>query len=210
MTSRERVNAALTRREPDRIPRDFSSTGTTGLSASFVYRLRKHLGLPERPIRIYCPYQMLGEVDVELRDWMRADVVSPWPENNLFGYDNIPSVPFTMPDGTPVLAPEAFNTRYEPNGRLNMYAGGDRSYPPSAVMPARGCLFDTIIRASPVDDGALRRAEKEADSLYQNTDYALKRKNSAAVSCSGEEALTPGARCPLARRSKYGTRFCTG
>lgn len=190
MTSRERVNAVLAHREPDRIPRDFGSTGTTGFSASFLYRLRKYLGMSEKPIRIYCPYQMLGEVDAELRDWMHADVVSPWPQSNLFGYDNTPAVPFTMPDGTPVLVPEAFNTQYEPDGRLYMYAGGDRSYPPSAVMPARGYFFDTIIRASPVDDEtmnpednlaeftllddeALRRSEKEVDSLYKNTEYAL-------------------------------------
>lgn len=190
MTSRERVNETLSHHEPDRIPRDFGSTGITGLSASFLYKLRQHLGLAPRPIRIYCPYQMLGEVDEELREWMRIDVASPWPTGNLFGYDNTPVVPFTMPDGTPVLVPEAFNTQYEPDGSLFMYAGGDRNHPPSAKMPAGGYFFDTIIRAEPVeenlldpndnlaefsllDDATLRRIEKEVDTLYNKTDYAL-------------------------------------
>lgn len=190
MTSRERVNATLSHRKPDRIPRDFGSTGITGLSASFLYKLRQHIGLAQKPIRIYCPYQMLGEVDEELREWMGVDVASPWPSGNLFGYDNTPAVPFTMPDGTPVLVPEAFNTEYEPDGSLFMYAGGDRNYAPSAKMPAGGNYFDTIIRAKSVeddmldpndnlaefsllDDTELRRVEREVDMLYKNTDYAL-------------------------------------
>jgi len=90
MTSRERVQAALEHRCPDRTPRDFGSTAITGLSASFIFKLRRALGLPEKPIPIFCPYQMLGEVDDDLRRALRIDTTTTWPGGNMFGFDNTP------------------------------------------------------------------------------------------------------------------------
>ena len=191
MTSRQRVQTALEHRDPDRTPRDFGSTAITGLSASFLFKLRRELGLPEKPIPIFCPYQMLGEVDEDLRRYLRIDTISVWPAGNLFGFDNTPAKPFTMNDGTPVTVPEAFNTTYEPDGRLYQYACGDRNYPPSGVMPRDGFYFDATVRSKPVeddelldpadnleefklmDDEALRKAERETLELYENTDYAI-------------------------------------
>ena len=191
MTSRERVHAALEHRSPDRTPRDFGSTAITGLSASFLFKLRRVLGLPEKPIPIFCPYQMLGEVDEDLRRYLRIDTASIWPKGNLFGFDNTPKKPFTMNDGTPILVPDAFNTTYEPDGRLFQYACGDRNYPPSGVMPKDGFYFDATVRSKPVedddlldpndnleeftltDDETLRKIERETLDLYNNTDYAI-------------------------------------
>ena len=191
MTSRERVQAALEFRCPDRTPRDFGSTAITGLSASFIFKLRRALGLPEKPISIYDPYQMLGEVDDDLRRILRIDTTCIWPGGNLFGFDNTPAKPFTMNDGTPVLVADAFNTDYEPDGRLFQYACGDKNYPPSGVMPKDGFYFDATVRSKPVeddddlniddnleeftlfDDETLRRIENETRELYENTDYAL-------------------------------------
>jgi len=191
MTSRERVQAALEHRSPDRTPRDFGSSGTTGITASFIFKLRRALGLPEKPIPIFCPYQMLGEVDEDLRKALRLDTIAAWPDGNLFGYDNTPVKNFTMNDGTPVLVPEDFNTVYEPDGRLYQYACGDRNYPPSGVMPKGGFYFDATVRSKPVEDDdlpdpadnleefallgdeALRKIEHDVRELYENTDYAI-------------------------------------
>lgn len=190
MTSRERVALALDHKASDRTPVDFGGTSVTGLSASFLFKLRRELGFKERPIRVYCPYQLLGEVDEELRDWIGVDVIGPWPMRNLFGFDNTPAKDFTLPDGTPVQVPEAFNTQFEADGRLYMYAEGDRNYPPSAVMPSGGYYFDTIIRQQPIDDDALnvadnlqefarlsdealRRVQEQVNGLYRYTQYAI-------------------------------------
>ena len=191
MTSRERVGAALEHRAPDRTPRDFGASGVTGIAASFIFKLRRELGLPEKPIPIYCPYQMLGEVEEDLRRLLHVDTISMRPGGNLFGYDNTPVKQFTMNDGTPALVPEAFNTEYEPDGRLFQYACGDKNYPPAGVMPKAGFYFDATVRSEPVDDDglidpadnleeftlisdeALRLAEREARDLYENTDYAI-------------------------------------
>jgi len=191
MTSRERIQAALEHRNPDRTPRDFGSTAITGLSASFIFKLRRALGLPEKPIPIFCPYQMLGEVDDDLHRSLRIDTKSIWPGGNLFGFDNTPVKQFTMNDGTPVLVPDSFNTSYEADGRLYQYACGDKKYPPSGVMPKDGFYFDATVRSKPIenddllnpadnleeytlyDDESLRKIERETYELHNNTEYAL-------------------------------------
>ena len=213
MTSRQRVQDALEHRAPDRTPRDFGASGVTGISASFVFKLRRALGLPEKPIPIYCPYQMLGEVDEDLRRCLRVDAISMWPSGNLFGFDNTPVKPFTMNDGTPVLVPEGFNTVYEPDGRLFQFARGDRDYPPSGVMPKGGFYFDAAVRAKPVDDDdspdpadnleefvllsdeTLRNAETEARELFENTDYAIVSGGPGGTGL-GDIAFVPGTMLP--------------
>lgn len=51
MTSRERVQAALEHRQPDRVPLDVGGTHQTGMHVDAVYKLRQALGLdpPGRP-----------------------------------------------------------------------------------------------------------------------------------------------------------------
>ena len=209
MTSRERVLSALEFRNPDRTPRDFGSTAITGLSASFIFKLRRALGLPEKPIPVFCPYQMLGGVDEELRSYLRIDTVSVWPAGNLFGFNNTPAKQFTMNDGTPILVPEAFNTVYEPDGRLFQYACGDRNYPPSGVMPKDGFYFDATVRSKPVEDDGLldpadnleeftlfedetlRMLERETCELFENTDYAIVGGGLSGTAL-GDIALVPG------------------
>ena len=209
MTSRERVEAALAHRQPDRTPRDFGSTGVTGISASFIHKLRRTLGLPEKPIPIFCPYQMLGEVDRELREYLKIDTIPMWPHGNLFGYENTPVKRFTMNDGTPMLVPEAFNTEYESDGRLFQYACGDRGYPPAGEMPKGGYYFDATVRVGPVgdddtpdvacnleefaplDDETLRIAERDARQLHEDTDYAVIGGGPGGTAL-GDIALVPG------------------
>ena len=213
VTSRERVTAALEHRTPDRTPRDFGASSVTGLAASFVFRLRRVLGLPEKPIPIFCPYQMLGEVDEDLRRYLRADAIAIWPSGNLFGFENTPVKQFTMNDGTPVLVPEGFNTEYESDGRLFQFAGGDRNYPPAGVMPKGGFYFDATVRAGPVEDDGLlnaadnleeftligdetlRTAEREARELFDNTDYAIVSGGPGGTAL-GDIAFVPGTMLP--------------
>ena len=209
MTSRERVQAALEHRSPDRTPRDFGSTPITGLSASFIFKLRRVLGLPEKPVPVFDPYQMLGGVDDDLRKKLRIDTVSIWPSSNLFGFDNTPAKPFTMNDGTPVLVPDAFNTEYEPDGRLYLYACGDRNYPPAGVMPKNGFYFDATVRSAPVEDDdlldpadnleeftvltddALRKIERETLELYEDTEYSIVGAGPGGTGL-GDIAMVPG------------------
>ena len=69
MTSRERVVKALHHQEPDLVPMDLGGSAVTGMHASSVYRLRQALGLdaPGTPVKVVEPYQMLGEIQADLR-----------------------------------------------------------------------------------------------------------------------------------------------
>ncbi len=66
MNGRQRVLAALEHREPDRIPVDFSGHRSSSISAMAYAKLRQHLGLPPRPIRVYDAIQQLAVVDEDV------------------------------------------------------------------------------------------------------------------------------------------------
>jgi uroporphyrinogen decarboxylase len=79
MTPRDRVRAALSHREPDRIPFDLGGTRVTGIHARAYERLRPALDLEPRAARIGDLTQQLAEVETDVLDVMEADVrlVSP-------------------------------------------------------------------------------------------------------------------------------------
>ena len=150
MTSRERVLAALSHREPDRVPIDFGSTGVTGIHVSCIAALRRHFGLEKRLVKAYEPYQMLGIVDEDLKQAMGIDVEGVSRPKTLFGYRNRDWKPWRMPDGLEVLVSEEFRTTTDTNGDILIYPEGDWSAPPSGRMPKDGYFFDTIIRQEPI------------------------------------------------------------
>jgi uroporphyrinogen decarboxylase len=98
MTSRERVLAALDHREPDRVPIDLSGHRSSGIAAIAYAKLRKHLRLPEKPLRIYDPVQQLAIVDQDVLDLFGADTLELGRgfalEDDVWG-------DWVLPDGTP-------------------------------------------------------------------------------------------------------------
>lgn len=177
--------------------------------ASTVYKIKKAYGLlePGERIKLSEPYQMLGEVDAKMRDYFGFDVVGVHPLKNMFGFKNEGWKPRTLFDGTPVWVPELFNTTPDENGRIVMYAEGDRSYPPSCVMPKDGFYFDAIIRQKPIDENKLNPKDnteefgllsdedvthfkKEIDWAYENTDSAIYMTFPGGA--FGDIALVPG------------------
>jgi hypothetical protein len=192
MTSRERVRLALKHQEPDKVPLDLGGSVVTGMQISSVYQLRQGLGLdePGTPVRLVEPYQMLGEIGLDLLDAIGGDVVPLESTRTFFGYHKRDWKPWTMPDGTPVLVPGGFNTEPEPNGDILQYPEGDKSAPPSGRMPEGGFYFDTVVRQPPIDEDNLRVEDnleefgpisdeeldyyrREAERLHTETDKAI-------------------------------------
>jgi hypothetical protein len=192
MTSRERVTDALKHKEPDQVPLDMGGSVVTGMHVSSVYKLRQVLKLddPGTPVKVLDPYQMLGEVEMDLVDALGVDVVQVPAATTLFGYRREGWKPWTLFDRTPVLVPEGFNTRPEANGDVMMYPQGDRSAGPCARMPAGGYYFDEIVRQPPLDEAKLDPADNteefslisdedlryfrnETERLYNQTDKAV-------------------------------------
>ena len=136
------------------VPVDFGSTATTGMHVSVVEALRKHYGLEDRPVKVNEPYQMLGEVEPDLREAMGADVVGVHPRGTFFGFPLGDWKEWQTPWGQNVLVPGDFNVTMDGNDVL-IYPEGDMSVPPSGRMPEGGFFFDSIIRQEPIDDDNL-------------------------------------------------------
>lgn len=155
MTSRERLEATLNHRLPDRIPVDFNGTAVTGMHVKCVIGLREHYGLEKRLVRVHEPYQMLGWIDDDLQTALGIDVEGVYGPETMFGFRNENWQPWRMDDGTEVLMSGNFRTTKDQNGDTLVYPGGDRSAPPSGRLPKNGFFFDTIIRQDPIDEAKL-------------------------------------------------------
>ena len=102
MTPRQRVLAALNHQEPDRVPIDFSGHRSSGIAAIAYAKLRRALGLPERPIRVYDPIQQLAIVDEDVLDRFRVDTIEL---GRGFALEDEHWADWTLPDGTPCQMP---------------------------------------------------------------------------------------------------------
>ena len=192
MNSRERVHTALNHQEPDRIPLDLGGCGQTGMHVSTVYALRQALQLdpPGTPVKVVEPFQMLGEIQVDLQEALKVDTVGMGGTTNFFGYKNAGWKPWTTFDGTPVLVPELFNTIPNEHGDILMFAQGDPTAPACAKMPNGGYYFDSLMRQDPIIDANLNvednleefgllpddeldHLKKEAERLYAETERAI-------------------------------------
>ena len=155
MNSRQRFKASLEHKDPGKIVVDFSSTGVTGMHVLAIKNLRTYYSLPEKLVKVTEPYQMLGEIDQDLRDIIGIDVIGIFSRNNMFGFENTDWKEFRTFWGQDVLVPAGFKTIYDKNGDLLIYPEGDTSVPPSAKMPKASYFFDTIIRQKPLDESKL-------------------------------------------------------
>ena len=102
MTSRERVLAALNHKEPDRIPVDLGGHRSSGIAAIAYHRLRKHLALQDRPVRVYDMVQQLAIVDEDVLDLFGVDTLEM---GRGFLLDDRDWKPWILPDGTPCEIP---------------------------------------------------------------------------------------------------------
>jgi len=183
MNSRARLQMALDHRQPDRVPVDFGGTAVTGIHVAALHRLRQAVtGDKDFRVKVVEPYQMLGEVDPELRAALDIDVVGLTPRNTMFGFENAGWRPLTLFDGTPVLVPANFIISTDANGDWLIYPAGDRTAPPSGRMPKGAHFFDTIVRQPPVDDDHLNPADNtEEFGLLGAEDLAFYRRRAAEL-----------------------------
>ena len=158
MTSREKVQRALAHQSGP-VPVDFGSTGLTGLHVSCVAALREHYGLPAHPVKVWEPFQMLGEVEDDLARVLGSDCVGAFGRGTMFGFANEGWHEWRTPWGQLVLVPAGFRPREEKSGDVYLYPEGDRTVPASGHMPASGYFFDAIVRQEPIDDDHLNPAD---------------------------------------------------
>jgi len=102
MTPRERVLAALNHREPDRVPVDFAGHLSSGIAAIAYAKLRDHLRLPRRPIRVHEPIQEIAIVDGDVLDRFSVDTIEL---GRGFALEEKDWHDWVLPDGTPCQLP---------------------------------------------------------------------------------------------------------
>jgi len=190
MTSRERIQATLDHRCPDRIAVDFGGTAVTGIHVSCVQALREHFSLEQRPVKVHEPYQMLGWIDDDLLDAMDIDTVPLPPRKTMFGFPNQNWREFRLPWGQEVLVSEEFRTSNDVNGDLLIYPEGDTGAPPSGRMPVSGYFFDTIVRQEHLDEGSLKPEHNlEEFSPISDADLRYFRDRARELSPSGRAVV---------------------
>ena len=102
MIARERVLAALNHREPVRVPVDFSGHRSSGIAALAYPKLRRLLGLPAKPTRVYDVVQQLAVVDEDVLDRFGVDTIEL---GRGFAMKDTDWTPWTLPDATECLVP---------------------------------------------------------------------------------------------------------
>ena len=142
MSSRERVLKTLNHEEPDRVPLDMGSTIMSGIMAHALDGLRKHLGLENRPVKVYEIFQMLGEVEMDLVDRLGIDVLPVEPPVQFFGLRREKWKPWKLWDGTDVLVPGRFDVEVDEQGNWLLHNEGDPFQPVEGRMPKDGFYFD--------------------------------------------------------------------
>ncbi|MGC9327646.1 MAG: uroporphyrinogen decarboxylase family protein [Candidatus Hinthialibacter sp.] len=156
MDHKKQVWAALNHKEPERIPIDFGGANVTSMHVTCVAALRDYYGLEKRLVKVHEPIQLLGWIDEDLKEVLGIDMDCPFPPSTGFGFANENWKEWKMPGrDLVVLVPEKFNIETEANGDIYMYPQGDKTAPPSGIMPSGGFYFDALMRQDPIDEDAL-------------------------------------------------------
>jgi uroporphyrinogen decarboxylase len=135
MTPRERVLAAVARREPDRVPIDLGGTESSGMTGMAWHRLVRHLGWEVGPgPDVLEPFQQAVRIGPELRARFGIDTLALFPEPR--GWK-----PGRLGDGSPCRMPAGWNEALRPDGSREVLGADGRT---AARMPAGGFYFDPV------------------------------------------------------------------
>ena len=191
MTSRERLRLAINHKAPDKIPFDIGSTSVTGIHASAYAQLKRIYKFKDGVIKIIDPYQMLAEVENDVKQSLGIDTYGIQAPYTLFGFRNEKWKPWKLFDGTEVMVPGRFEYSIDEKGNVYIYPQGDKSVSPSGKMAKDGYYFDAIIRQKRIDesrldpkkwvmqtfslytDEDLRYLENVSKDVFENTPYAI-------------------------------------
>lgn len=204
MIGKEKVLRALNH-QSGKVPVDFGSNAVTGMHVSIAAALRDHYGLEKRPVKVIEPYQMLGEVDDELKEVIGIDVEGLLAPLTNWGFPLTDWKEWTTPWGQEVLVPGTFTTKNEA-GHLSIYPQGDTSAEPSGHMPEGGYFFDTIIRQNHFNEDDIQAEDNleefvpftlEDLKYYQDHKEQVKNSSRAVLgsfpgTALGDIALVPG------------------
>lgn len=198
MKSKERILKALQHQETDITPVDFGSTTVTGIHCKIVEGLREYYGLEKHPVRIIDPFQMLGEIEPDLQEIIGTDCLPVFGQKNVFGINENSLHEQTTPWGQKVMISSGIDLTPSEDGNIYIYAQGDKTYPPSAVMPESCYFIDALQRQEYVDDESITPEDNleeyqpisdEDLQYFNNITEKLSKTDKAIVASFGGAAL---------------------
>lgn len=190
MSRKEIVLTALNHKPAARIPLDFAATGVTGMHVTNVAALREYYGLEKRPAKVCEPYQMLGEIEDDLKDAIGIDTIRLSAHGTLFGFRNENWKEWRAPWGQDLLVAENFKTTVDANGDLLIYPQGDLAAPASGKMPKASFFFDAIIRQEPLVEAKLNPQDNlEEFGLIADDELRIWQQETAKVRTSGRAIM---------------------
>jgi uroporphyrinogen decarboxylase len=136
MNSRERILAAINHKEPDKVPVDLGSTGSSGISAIAYNNLVKHLGKEHLPTLISDVVQQMAQPDEEILDLFGVDVLNI---GDAYSVNMDDWYPTKMANGGTGYYHKVFQPKLEDDGS---YTGFAKDGTPIARMPKGGTFFD--------------------------------------------------------------------
>lgn len=188
MNAKKCLLDAINHRQPDRIPVDFGGTPCSGLHVTCVAALRDYYGLAKQPVKVNEPYQMLGQIDEDLKQAIGIDTEPVQAGLTMFGFANENWKEWCLDNGLVVLVPQQFITTTDADGSHLIYPQGDTSAPPGGRMPKNGYYFDAIIRQEPIDEDNLN----PEDNLEEFTLIDDKNLNDYATAAAAAAATGRG------------------
>ncbi len=134
MNHRDRVLAALSHQEADRVPLDFGGTGDSTISALTYQDLRRELGLKASVTRVQDVFQYTAVIEEDVRLAMGIDTAPVFDEPLAWREG-------TLRDGSPALFPARFLPDALPDGSL---VTRDAQGTVVLKMPEGGHYFDPV------------------------------------------------------------------
>lgn len=187
MTSRQRIDAALNHEPTDRVPIDVGGSRITGIASLAYHRLLEHLGMDES-IHLYDIKQQLALPSPEVVNRLGGDVVLV---NRLAPTTGMPFLridqwqPGQLTDGTPCLAPAAYEARFKDDGTVEVmhedqvvaYRTPGSLYFDMCATPLKQARttadIDAFVFPDPWTDREAAFVTDQVDRLYHGTDKAL-------------------------------------
>jgi uroporphyrinogen decarboxylase len=184
MTSRERVEKAVSFQQTDRVPIDLGGMRSSGINVSTYAALKRSLGIAT-PTRVLDVRLMTAVVEEEVLRRLHADVMPV----DLAGIRAETSAdaewqPRVLFDGTPALFPPGTSITEDPDGGWNLLSAEGLSS--TFRMPPGGFYFDDtgFNDGGPIDphafapeagipDEDLAALHDHAARLFRETDFAL-------------------------------------
>ena len=138
MTGRERIRSAIEHKEPDRVPVDFGSTPSSGISAIAYSNLIKYMELDDLPVRVYDVVQQLAEPDDQILDLFEIDVIDV---GRVYNTDLSRWHGTVLANGHTAWYPDWFHPKQQEDSSWKAF---DKIGRYIARMPAGGTFFDQV------------------------------------------------------------------